>query len=110
MKGVGYHEVVIEHPDHLQTIATMPAEAVEGVIASYDERYRVLIKRPNVELVTIFRNNGPGAGTLIRHPHSQIIASHIVPMNLRHVIEETVVLRYHGGMCILRYDSPRANS
>lgn len=100
MKGVGYHEVVIEHPDHLQTIATMPAEAVEGVIASYVKRYQVLIKRPNVELVTIFRNNGPGAGTSIRHPHSQIIASPIVPMNLRHVIEETV--RYYDtmGTCV----------
>lgn len=100
MDGTGYHEVIIEHPDHLQTIATMPAEAVEGVIKSYVERYRVLIERPEVELVTIFRNNGPGAGTSIRHPHSQIIASPLVPMNLRHVIEETV--RYYDtmGTCV----------
>jgi UDPglucose--hexose-1-phosphate uridylyltransferase len=100
MDGAGYHEVVIEHPDHLQTIATMPVESVEGVIASYVERYKVLIRRPNVELVTIFRNSGPGAGTSIRHPHSQIIASPVVPMNFRHVIEETV--RYYDtmGTCV----------
>ena len=41
MDGKGYHEVVIEHPDHLQTIATMPAEEVEGILASYVERYGI---------------------------------------------------------------------
>ena len=100
MNGVGHHEVVIEHPEHLQTIATMPLEAVEGIISSYIERYRVLINRPNVELITIFRNNGPRAGTSLRHPHSQIIASPIIPIHIRHVIEET--LRYFDtmGRCI----------
>ncbi len=100
MNGVGYHEVVIEHPEHLQTIATMPVEAVEGIISSYIERYRVLINRPNVELITIFRNNGPRAGTSLRHPHSQIIASPIIPIHIRHVIEEA--LRYYDtmGKCI----------
>jgi UDPglucose--hexose-1-phosphate uridylyltransferase len=100
MNGVGYHEVVIEHPEHLQTIATMSMEAVEGVISSYIERYEVLINRPNVELVTIFRNNGPGAGTSLRHPHSQIIASPIIPIHIRHVMEEA--LRYFDtmGKCI----------
>lgn len=100
MNGVGNHEVVIEHPDHFQTIAKMPLKAVEGVVSSYIARYQELIKRPNVELVTIFRNNGPGAGTSIRHPHSQIIASPIVPMHIRHVMEEA--MRYFDtmGRCV----------
>ncbi|UCF73298.1 MAG: galactose-1-phosphate uridylyltransferase [Deltaproteobacteria bacterium] len=100
MSGMGFHEVVIEHPGHFQTIATMPLEAVEGVISSYIERYRALIRRPNIELITIFRNNGPRAGTSIRHPHSQIIASPIVPIHIRHVVEEAV--RYYDtmGTCI----------
>ncbi len=96
MNGVGYHEVIIEHPEHFQTIATMSIEAVEGIISSYIERYQVLINRPNVELITIFRNNGPGAGTSLRHPHSQIIASPIIPIHIRHVIEEA--LRYFDSM------------
>lgn len=100
MNGVGYHEVVIEHPKHFQTIATMPLEAVESIISSYIERYQVLINRPNVELITIFRNNGPRGGTSIRHPHSQIIAGPIVPIHIRHVIEEAVRYFDTMGRCI----------
>jgi UDPglucose--hexose-1-phosphate uridylyltransferase len=100
MNGVGFHEVVIEHPGHLQTIATMPPEAVEGVISSYIDRYQALIKRPTVELITIFRNNGPRAGTSIRHPHSQIIASPVVPIHIRHVVEEAVRYFDTMGTCI----------
>ena len=100
MNGVGYHEVVIEHPEHFQSIATMSIQAVDGIISSYVERYQELINRPNVELITIFRNNGPRAGTSLRHPHSQIIASPIVPIPIRHVLEEAV--RYYDtmGRCI----------
>jgi len=100
MNGVGYHEVVIEHPEHLQTIATMSIQAVDGIISSYVERYQVLINRPNVELITIFRNNGPRAGTSLRHPHSQIIASPIVPIHIRHVLEEAVRYFDTMGRCI----------
>jgi len=100
MNGIGHHEVVVEHPGHLQTIATMSYEAVEHIILAYVERYKDLIKKPDVELITIFRNNGPAAGTSLRHPHSQIIASPIIPIHIRHIIEESV--RYYDtmGKCI----------
>jgi len=100
MNGVGYHEVVIEHPEHFQTIATMPCQSVERILSSYIERYQTLIKKPTVELVTIFRNNGPGAGTSLRHPHSQIIASPIIPIHIRHVVEEAVRYFDTMGRCI----------
>lgn len=100
MNGVGYHEVVIEHPEHFQTIATMPCQSVERIISSYIARYQVLIKKPNVELITIFRNNGPRAGTSLRHPHSQIIASPIIPIHIRHTIEEAVRYFDTMGRCI----------
>ncbi len=100
MNGVGYHEVVIEHPEHLQTIATMPYKSVERIISSYIERYQALIQKSDVELLTIFRNNGPGAGTSLRHPHSQIIASPIIPIHIRHIIEEAVRYFDTMGRCI----------
>ena len=100
MDGVGHHEVIVEHPDHLQTIATMSRGAVEDIISSYVERYQALIKSPNVQLVTIFRNNGPRAGTSLRHPHSQIIASPIIPIQIRHVIREAVRYFDTMGRCI----------
>jgi UDPglucose--hexose-1-phosphate uridylyltransferase len=100
MNGVGYHEVVIEHPEHFQTIATMPCESVERIISSYIQRYRALIQKPTVELLTIFRNNGPGAGTSLRHPHSQIIASPIIPIHIRHIVEEAVRYFDTMGRCI----------
>jgi len=100
MNGVGYHEVVIEHPEHFQTIATMPCQSVESIISSYIERYQALIQKPTVELITIFRNSGPGAGTSLRHPHSQIIASPIIPIHIRHMVEEAVRYFDTTGRCI----------
>jgi UDPglucose--hexose-1-phosphate uridylyltransferase len=78
----------------------MSREAVEGILASYIERYQELSKDPCVQLITIFRNSGPRAGTSLRHPHSQIIASPIIPIHIRHIIQEAVRYFDTMGRCI----------
>ncbi len=81
--GYGHHEVIIESPDHSQDISSMSVEHVRTVLETYRSRYSALMESERISTVIIFRNHGPCAGTSIFHPHSQLIASEIVPIYIR---------------------------
>jgi UDPglucose--hexose-1-phosphate uridylyltransferase len=80
MNGVGAHEVVIETPDHTATLATLPADAVADVLLAYRERVVDLKKDPRFAYVLVFKNHGAAAGASLEHPHSQLIATPIIPL------------------------------
>ena len=80
MNGVGAHEVVIETPDHAATLATLPLDAVTEVLVAYRERVRDLKKDPRFEYILVFKNHGEAAGASLEHPHSQLIATPIIPI------------------------------
>ena len=100
MDGVGEHEVIIESPDHDRSIATMDLKQVEEIFQSYRERYFTLSKDPRFEMVILFKNHGAAAGTSLRHPHSQIIATPITPMHIRHRLEEAMRYFDDNGKCV----------
>ena len=77
--GVGAHEVVIESPDHFASLGTLPAAHVGEVLVAYRERLLALRKDPRLEYVLIFKNHGVAAGASLEHPHSQLIATPILP-------------------------------
>jgi UDPglucose--hexose-1-phosphate uridylyltransferase len=72
----GECEVVIHHPDHNQTLSTVPASLAVRVFRLWTDRYRELGKRPYVRTVNIFENFLFGSS--MRHPHNQIWATSIV--------------------------------
>ena len=80
MNGVGAHEVVIETPDHAATLATLPVDAVADVLLAYRDRVVDLKKDPRFEYVLVFKNHGEAAGASLEHPHSQLIATPIIPI------------------------------
>ncbi len=88
ISGYGAHEVIIETPQHNQTLATLPQEQVEGVLQVVLRRMRTLAQENRIAFVQVFRNHGAAAGTSLVHPHSQLIATPIVPTNIREEIEE----------------------
>ena len=90
MDGFGYHEVIIETPEHGQTLASMQEDELVDVLLTYRERYRALQADPRVKLVLIFKNYGERAGTSIAHPHSQVIAIPIIPSHIRRKSEVAV--------------------
>lgn len=98
--GVGVHEVVIETPNHSATTALLPAEEVETILDCYKKRYFDLTHDHRVEHVTIFKNHGAAAGTSLEHPHSQIIATPIIPPDIRSRMESA--LRHYDdcGECL----------
>ncbi len=80
MNGIGAHEVVIETSDHHATLASLPVSTVAEIFWVYRERLVDLKKDPRFKYVLIFKNYGEAAGASLEHPHSQLIATPIVPI------------------------------
>jgi UDPglucose--hexose-1-phosphate uridylyltransferase len=93
MAGIGAHEVVIESPLHDERMDGMSGERVAHVVSLWRDRYRALSAEPWAKAVVVFRNFGERAGTSLEHPHSQILATPVVPPEALHQV--TVATRYH---------------
>jgi UDPglucose--hexose-1-phosphate uridylyltransferase len=98
--GFGIAEVIIETPLHNRTIATMDLEEVKNTVVAYRERYAALSTIEQLDLITIFRNYGEKAGTSLEHPHSQIIATPIVPPHVRDPLYQSQLACDTYGDCI----------
>ena len=98
--GFGIAEVIIESPLHNATLASMSNDEMTDVLYAYRERQREVSKNENINLVTIFRNYGPRAGTSLAHPHSQLIATPIVPPHVRYPLEQAVMHYDKSGSCV----------
>ena len=98
--GVGYHEVIVETPRHDLELATMDLPDVQLVVQAYRQRYCQLREDPRVEAIIIFRNHGIAAGTSLVHPHSQIIATPVVPNLIRERIEAASNYYDDTGRCL----------
>lgn len=86
MNGVGAHEVIIETPEHNKCIATIAPRQAEEVWWACRERMIDLSKDPRFKYVLVFRNHGKVAGASLEHPHSQLIALPMVPMQVKQEI------------------------
>ena len=87
MNGVGAHEVVIESPDHRASLATMSVDAVAELLLAFRERMLDLKKDPRLEYALVFKNHGEAAGASLEHPHSQLIATPIIPIMVTEELE-----------------------
>ena len=79
MNGIGTHEVIIENPDHQDTLASISVDDFVTVLTAYQERIKTLAQDPRFRYVLIFKNQGRAAGASLEHSHSQLIGLPIVP-------------------------------
>ena len=109
MNGIGAHEVIIETPDHDETLATMSEPEIERVLWAFRERVLDLKQDHRLRYILVFKNHGAAAGATLEHPHSQLIALPIVPDFVREEIEGA---RRHfaveGALRLLRHRPPGA--
>lgn len=83
MNGIGAHEVLIETPDHKREIGDQEEQRIEDVFWAYRDRIIDLRKDTRFEYILIFKNKGASAGASLSHPHSQMIATPMVPVRVR---------------------------
>ncbi|HPW55534.1 MAG: hypothetical protein KA072_10285 [Thermoanaerobaculaceae bacterium] len=85
--GVGAHEVIIETPEHMRPMADMEVGQIELVLRAWRERLADLRRDPRIRYALIFKNHGREAGASLYHPHSQLIATPIVPVVVKGELE-----------------------
>ena len=90
MEGRGVHEVVIENPDHALELGDLPPAHVRDVLDVFQRRIRTIEQDLCYQYVQVFKNKGKEAGASLSHPHSQIVATPIIPKRVKEEI-------YGGG-------------
>jgi UDPglucose--hexose-1-phosphate uridylyltransferase len=100
MDGVGKHEVVVETPRHDVSFGQISDTKAFEIVDVYHKRYLELLEDDRFKLVKIFRNHGKAAGTSLEHPHSQIVATPIVPLHIRHRLEAATRYFDDHGHCV----------
>ena len=98
--GVGVHEVIVEAPRHDLTPSQMPLEHLRLVTRMYLDRYEAALDDPRVQLIILFKNYGAAAGTSLVHPHSQLMATPLVPTHIRYRTEEARRYYHETGNCV----------
>lgn len=100
MNGIGAHEVIIETPEHLLSLSSMPQRAVEDVLWAYSFRLNDLKKDTRLKYVLIFKNEGEVAGASLEHTHTQLIALPIVPKTVKEEMESAKKYYDNKERCI----------
>lgn len=78
-KAYGYHEVLVETPEHDKTLSDLSVEHIRLVLKMYANRTRAFARDKKIEYVCIFKNEGGEAGASLRHTHSQLVAMDNIP-------------------------------
>lgn len=100
MNGVGAHEVIIECPRHVTSIARLPEEHVREVLWVYRDRLVDLKKDPRLVYGMLFKNVGALAGASLEHSHSQLIVTPIVPISVWEEMNGALEFYNYRGRCI----------
>lgn len=87
MTGIGAHELIVESPRHLDTLASMPESAVEHVLLAYRDRIADLKQDRRFRYIIVFKNYGAAAGASLGHSYSQLIALPVVPREVRDEVD-----------------------
>lgn len=77
--GIGAHEVLIESPEHESSLESHSLEHIKEIFYAWRDRYQALINEESIQYIQIFKNEGSVAGASLEHPHSQLIATPLIP-------------------------------
>jgi len=98
--GVGAHEIIIETPKHDVDIADLSPVQIERLLWAYRDRSIDLSRDQRFRYILIFRNRGVSAGGVVSHPHSQLIATPIVPRRVEEEIGGAKLYYSYKERCI----------
>ncbi len=83
MSGFGAHEVIIETPDHNKNLKDQSVEELSKVLKTFQYRIEELYKDKRLRYCLVFKNEGWEAGASLEHPHSQLIATPVIPKRIK---------------------------
>jgi len=95
--GVGAHEVLIDSPCHECGIEGLDAHSIENWLRSIIIRIQDLKNDKRLIYLSVFKNVGADAGATQEHPHTQILALPVMPLNELNFLDRNMqYYRRHG--------------
>ncbi|MFH1482630.1 MAG: DUF4931 domain-containing protein [Patescibacteria group bacterium] len=79
----GEQEVIVETPDHNKELCDLLVEHIEQLLRFYARRTAIFSQNKKIDYVLCFKNQGSKAGASIVHAHSQILATAILPPEIK---------------------------
>jgi len=100
MNGVGAHEVIVESPEHDHALTDFSEIQVQNIFLAYRSRILDLHNDPRFRYVMVFKNHGLAAGASLTHPHSQLIATPIVPKRVSEELKGSDAYYRYKDRCV----------
>ncbi|MEK7203040.1 MAG: DUF4931 domain-containing protein [Patescibacteria group bacterium] len=79
----GTQEVIIETLDHIKELHDLSAKHIEQLLRFYAKRTLAISQNKKIDYILCFKNQGSKAGASIVHAHSQILATAILPSEIK---------------------------
>jgi UDPglucose--hexose-1-phosphate uridylyltransferase len=98
--GVGAHEIIIETPRHDVDLPDLAPHQIERLLWAYRDRSLDLARDSRFRYILILRNRGIAAGSTVSHPHSQLIATPIVPKRVEEELHGARLYYEYKERCI----------
>ncbi len=97
---VGGHEVIIESPNHVQSLTELDLAEATLVFKAYQDRILHWRSVPDIRYISVFKNVGGDAGASLRHGHSQLIAIDRQPKLVSTIVDRMQHHRATTGCCL----------
>ncbi len=101
LTGVGAHEVFIESPSHDVDLARQPVAQIADILFAYRARILDLKRDTRFRYILVFKNHGHAAGATLEHPHTQLIATPVVPKLVAEELRGMSLHHQYTERCIL---------
>lgn len=99
MNSIGANEIIIESPHHNTPPEDMGIDQMRRVIITYKHRISELEKDPRLRYTIIYKDCGKTTGEL-HHPHSQVIATPVIPKGIREELNGAKAYYQYKERCV----------
>ncbi|MEI0604427.1 DUF4921 family protein [Brachyspira alvinipulli] len=96
----GFHDVVIEHPDHFFNFYNADTEDFYYIFDALIMRLKNLATNKDMLYSLYFKNFGPEAGASLSHSHSQIITTPFIPIQMKDEISGALEYYNENKKCV----------
>ena len=100
ISGIGAHEIIIETPEHSDSLYTRSRERIVELLDTYQKRLMDLTLDERLLYTMVFKNMGERAGASLSHPHSQVISTPIVPKRVKEEIDGSLEYYDYKMRCV----------
>jgi UDPglucose--hexose-1-phosphate uridylyltransferase len=96
----GGHEVIIEGPNHVQSLSQLDPQTRTLVFQAYRDRLHHWLTERAIAYAVVFKNVGQEAGASLVHSHSQLISTDLVPTDVIRAAQRMELFHRQEGECL----------